>query len=100
MKQWFLEQGWGLLAIAIPFILPNRKVYTWTRATIGKFVKVLTVKISKHPMKALFGYFLNTLAAFCSAVSDEVRGVPPESKSGIKASEYAVTPPPSNSEGA
>ena len=104
MKDWFLSQGWQLLALSLPFVISNKLVYKWTRATIGKLISFLTVKTASHPAKALLGWLFNTLAAFASGISDEVRGIPAMEDAGgqhvvERLNGHAVpppTPPPGN----
>ena len=93
MVKWFLSQGIGLLPILLPFILPNKWLYAAVRKTIGKVVAAISMKTKDSPWKALAGWITNTIVTCCSAISDEVRGIPMEGKSGITASKFAASPP-------
>jgi len=94
MTKWLMSQGVGLLPILLPFILPNKWLYAAVRKTIGKLISAISMKTAGSPWKACAGWLTNTIVTCCSAISDEVRGIPMEGESGMRASEYAATPPP------
>lgn len=87
MRDWILSNGIAILVLALPIVLPNRVLYRWVRKTVGKLINMLTIKAESKGLKGLLAWILNSLATVCSAVSDEVRGVPPAEVDGVLAGE-------------
>ncbi len=76
MKKFIIENGFAILPMILPFLISNKWLYAFTRKTAGKLVSLITVKTANHPVKAVLGWFLNSVVTVCSAISDEVRGIP------------------------
>ncbi|MEM4345834.1 MAG: hypothetical protein QXI02_02950 [Candidatus Caldarchaeum sp.] len=87
MKSWFLSNGLTILLVVLPILLPNKTLYRWVRRTVGRIVRLITVKAEAKGLVGLLSFVLNTIATVCSAVSDEVRGVPSLEEDGVPAGE-------------
>ncbi len=87
MKSWLVSNGLTILLVVLPIVLPNRVLYRWVRKTIGKLISIITIKAESRGLAGLVAWVLNSVATICSAISDEVRGVPPAEADGVPAGE-------------
>lgn len=67
---------WMVVAVVLPVVLPNKTVYCFFHATVGRPIKAFTVKKQEaHGKgKAFFAYLLNTVAVALEAIVDCIRG--------------------------